>query len=164
MATRRSTTCPPSSCFFLLFVCSPFFSRVCFCSGRLFPFVFCFVLFLALLRCLFLFASVLWLPLFAAGFLCLRLPLYPPADLSAYFGRHYILTGPGSRFVNLRSPTSGRPPSPLRHDHSFWLRLSFVVLFAQRQMDGCRCDMSYYASYRPCKSLLEDESRHNSIV
>ena len=103
---------------FLWFVCSPPFFACLFLLPGVFlfwlflPFVFCLVLFLALLRCLFLFASVLWLPLFAAGFLCLRLPLYPPADLSAYFGCHYILTGPGSRFVNLRSPTSGRPPSP----------------------------------------------------
>ena len=61
-------------------------------------------------------------------------------------------------------PRPGVPHLPLRHDHSFWLRLSFVVLFAQRQMDGCRCDMSYYASYRPCKSLLDSRMRVGTIV
>ena len=163
MATGRSTTCPPFPVFssvrllplflpdvFLFWssfsLCVLFGSVPCLSSLLVFV---CFCPVAPPLRCWFSLLALTSLP---------PLLIYLPTLVD------YILTGPGSRFVNLRSPTSGRPPSPLRHDHSFWLRLSFVVLFAQRQMDGCRCDMSYYASYRPCKSLLDSRMRVGTIV
>ena len=155
----------PLFLFFLLFVCSPLFLPGVFlfwssfslcvlfgsvpCFSSLLAFV-CFCPVAPPHRCWFSLLALTSLP---------PLLIYLSTLVATISSRDQV---PG--LLIYVPPRPGVPHLPLRHDHSFWLRLSFVVLFAQRQMDGCRCDMSYYASYRPCKSLLVSRMRVGTIV